>query len=116
MMLMSLLESLLNISVPLNNLFNINLLLKFTCQKCFEISYKEAIHIGLNDVLNSNSIESIIQNNRTSLVEFNCNICKENTNHTKNETFNELPDVLMIQVKRFEEKIQLPLYQKIPLN
>ena len=38
----------LNISEPLSNLFKINMLLTFTCQECFELTYSEAVHIGLN--------------------------------------------------------------------
>ena len=96
----------LQLSAPLIHLFKINVASTYTCQECFDFTCRNIdIRIGLSDSVTSNSIKNIIKNNRTSFVQFDCNTCKDTTNHIQRETFISLPDVLMIQAKRFEARI-----------
>ncbi|CAL4144062.1 unnamed protein product [Meganyctiphanes norvegica] len=84
------------------DLFNIKSSYTYTCQVCSEVTIRNtATCSGLQESINGSSIETIIINNRVRTIERKCNSCQQDTNQIKREEFSSLPDILMVQAKRF---------------
>ncbi|CAL4144063.1 unnamed protein product [Meganyctiphanes norvegica] len=98
-----------DLSETLMDLFNIKSSYTYTCQVCSEVTFRNtATCSGLQESIIGNSIETIIQNNRVGTIERKCNSCQQDTNQIKQETFTSLPDILMVQAKRFNQSFANP--------
>ena len=110
-------QCLFDISKPLEKLFQFNCIYSYKClgDGCSDITYSTDINInglqecmeadinicGLQECMEDISLSSILQNNRVAYVHSYCDKCNKDCDKIKTEIIKSLPEILMVQLKRF---------------
>ena len=107
---------LLPLCKPLSNICEIHVKESLSCaaqveatdncpaHTCSDVKQQTVPHIGLQlFIKEANTIANIIQENTKATVQSDCTKCKtKNANKYKIETFESLPEIIFVKVKRFQ--------------
>merc|ERR1712240_703522 len=95
---------LLQRSELLKKLFEFEIVISSECQHCHYITRTIEPSLGLNNSIVGKSIPEIIENNKKEDVTTLCEKCQHERPKIKSQTFTSLPEILMVQINRFESQ------------